>query len=235
MKKILTAILILGTTSFCSAMQLSFYAGGWSGTPTIVTMADPSTDAVVDESLVDPRICISQTFRVLPTETDLRLDKIAIWQDGEAPTQNPYTLRLVDLGTENPVYPGPETYAAGIDLWGGAVTLTYSGATPKSALELDFEGTEELILTAGNYYAFEITAASSVGGIRWYRTGSAAGNTYADGAAFADTTTTTPGIRDQLYKGTAGRDFGMAVYFAPEPATMFLLAFGGLLICCRRR
>ncbi len=232
-KKLVAAILIFSIISLCSAMQSQTVSTtGWSGAPTVVTIADPNKDATIGEGLVSPRVCISQTFKVLPDHTSLQLDKIAIWEDGSAPTQNPYTLRLVDLGTTDPTYQGggSQDYAAGTDLWGGAVTFTYSGTATRGAREFDFEGSEEVMLTAGNYYAFELTAPTYVGGIYWYRTANLGTSTYADGAAFVDTESGTPGIRNQLFLNTNGRDFAMAVYLIPEPATIALLAIGGILL-----
>jgi hypothetical protein len=208
--------------------------------PTIATMADPNSaivaeGAVVGEGIIDPRVCLAQTFMVSPTATMLKLDKIAIWEDGSAPTQNPYTLRLVDLGTADPTYQGggSQEYAAGTDMWGGSVTLTYYGTASRSARELDFEGAEEVMLTAGHYYAFELTAASPIGGLWWYR-GIPAGSTYTDGAAFIDTLHDTPGTRNQMYKDSNGRDFAMAVYLIPEPATIVLLSLGSLALFGKR-
>lgn len=216
--------------------------GGWGGTPTIVTITDPNNTAVVGEGavvaegLVDPRICLAQTFQVPSGLSGLRLDKIAIWEDGGPPDQNPYTLRLVDLGTTDPTYQGggSQTYDAGTDLWGGAMTFDYYGHANRSALEFDFQGEEELTLIAGHFYAFEITASSPIGGLWWYRA-AAAGSTYAEGAAFVDTLNTTTGIRDQMYKNSNGRDLAMAVYFSvPEPATIAVLSLGSLILLRKR-
>ncbi len=240
----LTLVLaVLSTSAQAMVMHKRATDEVWYGMPTIVTIADPGNDAVVGEGanvgegLVDPRVCLSQTFGVSPTETNLKLDKIAIWEDGGPPTQNPYTLRLVDLGAIDPTYQGggSQDYAAGTDMWGGSVTFTYYGTATRSSREFDLEGTEEVMLTAGHYYAFELTASSPVGGIWWYRANAAA-STYADGAAFVDTLNGTPDIRNQLFADGNGRDFAMAIYLvpAPEPATIAMLSLGGLILLKKR-
>ncbi|MGA2916140.1 MAG: PEP-CTERM sorting domain-containing protein [Sedimentisphaerales bacterium] len=236
MKKLLITILVFSITPLCSAMHWTIgSSSGWSGTPAIITIADPNKNAVTAEGLGDPRVCMAQTFKILPGMS-LKLDKVAIWQDGSPPTQNPYTLRLVDLGTTDPTFQGggSQTYPAGTDLWGSAMTFTFDVTTSKSALEFDFENEEELMLTTGHFYAFEITAPTSIGGIYWYRA-SLAGSSYTNGAMFVDTTTTTPGTRDQLYKGTNGCDLAMAVYLVPEPATLILFAIGGWVALNRKK
>ena len=236
MKKLtacLTLMMAVLSVSADAMVMNKLTLNSWGGTPSIATVADPNDEAVVGEGatvpegLVDPRICLAQTFKVPAGQSGLKLDKIAIWEDGGEPTQNPFTLRLVDLGTADPTYQGggSQTYASGTDLWGGNMTVNYHGDTVRSALEFDFQNAEELTLLEGHFYAFEITASSPIGGLWWYRA-AAAGSMYADGAAFIDTLNTTPGVRDQLYKGSNGRDFAMAVYFVPEPATVILLGLG---------
>ncbi len=238
----LTLLLAVFSVSAQAMIPNILLINGWSGTPTIATIADPNKDATtsegatIGEGLVDPRVCLAQTFKVPTTQTQLTLDKIEIWQNGGPPTANPYILRLVDLGTTDPTYQGggSQTYAAGTDTWGGCLTFVYWGCYDPFPMEFDFQGAEEVMLTAGNYYAFEITAPTPIGGIWWYRA-NAAGSTYVDGAAFVDTTKTTPGIRDQLYKNSNGRDLAMAVYLVPEPATIALLSLGGLVLLRKRR
>lgn len=240
MKKMLIGlVLVVAVLSIpAQAMMMSRLSlSGWGGTPTIATIADPNTGAPVEDGMLDPRLCLAQTFRVLPTETALKLDKIAIWESGGPPTQNPYTLRLVDLGNTDPTYQGggSQSYNKGTDLWGGNMTFNYYGDATPGSLEFNFQGAEEKILTAGHYYAFEITASTPVGGIWWYRA-NAAGSTYANGAEFVDTIADTPGVRNQLFSGSNGRDLAMAIYLVstPEPATVVMLSLGGLILLKKR-
>jgi hypothetical protein len=238
MKKLifcLVLVVILGGVPARAVIINKLTADTWSGTPTIVTIADPKNKATIGETLADPRIAICQTFKVPLGMTNLKLDKIAIWEDGNTPSQNPYTLRFVDVGTTDPAHQGggPGTYSVDTDLWGGDVNFPYYGATVRGPTEFDFQGSEEVTLTAGHYYAFEITAPTYVGGIWWYRDNTT-DSTYADGAAFVGIYNDRPDIRQQLGSGN-GHDFAMAVYLIPEPATIALLSIGGLVLLRKRK
>jgi len=177
----------------------------WLGTPSIATMAVPVTTTA--EQLSGGRNVVSQTFEVPSSATSTTLDKIAIYIDG-AGSPSAYTLRLVDLGVQGSI---PNSYAAGTDLWSGTATWSWPwGTGTKQVVELDFTGTEQLVLTAGNTYAFEITGTIDQGGFYWYR-GSSGESTYADGTMYDDTGT---GTRDFIPAGQ--RDSDTAVYLIPK-------------------
>jgi hypothetical protein len=196
----------------------------WTGTPTIATEALPSTPAT-GESFVNG--VISETFTVR-SGMNTKLDKIAITIAGAGDPTTPYTLRLLDLGDlsgANPAYK-PATYNDGADLWGGTISWTFNG-TGRTVMEFDFTGAEEVTLTTGKTYAFELTGGPN-GNFFWYR----GGDDYAYGCMYDQSATA--GVRDYIPRG-APRTAGTAVYMTPEPATIALLGLGGLALLRRKR
>jgi hypothetical protein len=191
----------------------------WTGTPTIATEALPSTPTTGEGPING---VLSETFKVLSGPTTLDKIAITITSGGDA---NSYTLRLLDLGDMSANYK-PATYNDGTDLWGGSITWT-CGGTGRTVYEFDFTGAEEVALTVGNSYAFELTRGST-GGMLWYR----GGDDYAYGCMYDGSATA--GVRDWIPRGAA-RTAGMAVYMTPEPATIALLGLGGLALLRRKR
>jgi hypothetical protein len=194
----------------------------WTGTPTIALLATPNT-ATVNQGPANG--VISETFTVL-SGMNTKLDMIAIDIAGSGDGNNPYTLRLVNLGDQSGAGYKPATYAAGTDLWGGTCTWTYYGSG-QTTYNLDFTGAEELTLTVGNTYAFELTGSTINTTMVWAR----GGNVYAYGSMYDGSATA--GVRDYIPTG-APRTASMAVYLIPEPATIALLGLGLALLRKKR-
>jgi hypothetical protein len=73
-----------------------------------------------------------------------------------------YTLRLINLGTADPNVPYA---AAGTDLFNGGAGLSFvHGGTPNSQIVIfDLTAGDEVALTPGNTYAFEVVQTAGTG------------------------------------------------------------------------
>mgnify|MGYP001160179883 FL=1 len=114
---------------------------------------------------------------------------------------------------------------------GLSFSVTVNTDSVAKILTLDFTGADEVTLTAGQAYAFEVVYTS--GQINLYRT-STNPDAYADGRGYTNGTAT-PTTWNYMAGGGTNRDLGMALVIIPEPATMALLASGGALALIRRR
>jgi hypothetical protein len=104
--------------------------------------------------------------------------------------------------------------AAGTDLFNGGAGLSFvHGGAPNSQIVIfDLTAGDEVALTPGNTYAFEVVHTAGTGGITFTRTGGG-NSTYADGTY----------IKDRTGGSSArSRDGVTAVYIAavPEPSTL---------------
>jgi hypothetical protein len=140
-----------------------------------------------------------------------KLDKVAWAIINGVASGASYTLRLIDLGTADPNVP----YAvAGTDLFNSGAGLSFvHGGTPNNQIVIfDLTAGDEVALTPGNTYAFEVVHTAGTGGITFTRTGGG-NSTYADGTY----------IKDRTGGSSAGsRDGVTAVYITavPEPSTL---------------
>ena len=176
-------------------------ATSWPGSPTIQSVSNPSGQATIGESFNAVGGCTNycQTFTI--ATTNYRLQTISIYAGGGTGTGagTNLTLRLFDLGTQTA--PNPSPYAPGTDLFnsGNDLSVTYSPQTP-GVLQFDFTGNDQVILTNGRMYAFEIGGAFNSSPMLWQRTIS---ETYGGGAAYRN--------RNWI-NGINAREFALAVY-----------------------
>jgi len=193
----------------------------WAGD--IMTVANPPTvQADVNEQSLAQ--VASQTF--VATDS-ANLGRIQLLTSGDALLFN---IRLVDLGPAPSPANNISPYAAGTDLWNSELQVTFFGSATPGILQLDFDGTHAVALTAGNLYAFEVALLAPPnpappdldGPMTWYRTGNA-GDTYPGGAAYRN--------RSHI-NGSNAREFALTVTI-PEPASMLAVGMG--LMAVRRR
>jgi uncharacterized repeat protein (TIGR03803 family) len=176
-------------------------ATNWPGSPIIQTVSNPAGQATIGESFNAVGGCTNycQTFTV--TTTNYTLHTVCVYAGGGTGTSagTNVTLRLFDLGTQSA--PNPSPYIPGTDLLnsGNGLSITY---TPQTAgvLQFDFTGSDQVILTNGRMYAFQMDGALNSSPFLWQRT---VAETYAGGAAY----------RNQSWiNGNNAREFALAVY-----------------------
>ena len=190
-------------------------ATSWPGSPIIQTVTNPASapprrlrvglraggQTSVGESFNAVGGCTNycQTFTI--TTTNYVLQTISIYAGGgtgTAPGTN-ITLRLFDLGTQTP--PNPSPYTAGSDLFnsGNGFPITYTPQTV-GVLQFDFTGDDQVTLTNGHMYAFEMNGVLNSSPILWQRTIS---DSYSGGAAYRNRS---------WINGNNAREFALAVY-----------------------
>lgn len=138
-------------------------------------------------------------------------------------------LHLYDLGVSAP----GSSYNVGTDLFSG-LSVAYGGQPSRAIQQFTFTGADQVVLTAGHYYAIEIfNEAASPNAFFWGRFGGA-GSLYADGHMYSGTGT---GARS-FVSGGLDRDATGAIYLTevPEPSTFVLAGIGAVaLLAVRRR
>lgn len=203
--RILLGLWLLGTGfSSASVVVVQDVAPGataWSGQPIVQTVTNPAAQVAVAESFNSVGGCTNyaQTFTIAPT--NYTLQSISIYAGGGSGTGagTNLTLRLFDLGPQ--AAPNPSPYSAGTDLFNSGSGLAISYA-PQSfgVLRFDFSGSDQVTLTNGHLYAFEINGVINSAPLAWQRTIS---DTYGGGAAY----------RNQAWiNGNNAREFALAVY-----------------------
>lgn len=176
-------------------------ATSWPGTPLLSTVPNPSAQLVVGESFGGATTTsYTQTFTIVgPNNYTLQtINLYAGGGTGTTPTST-VTLNLYDLGAQ--IAPNPNSYAPGFNLLGSGNGLPITYTTQSNGvLQLNFTGSDQVMLLAGHLYAFEIAGVGGTIPMQWYRT---TADTYSGGAAYRN--------RGWI-NGTNARDFGLAVY-----------------------
>src|SRR5450756_2413923 len=132
-------------------------ATSWPAGPLISSVTNPAAQTSVGESFNAVGGCTNycQTFTI--TTTNYTLQTISIYAGAGTGTGagTNITLRLFDLGTQTA--PNPSPYAPGGDLFnsGNGLSITYTPQTV-GVLRFDFTGSDQVTLTNGHMYAFEI-------------------------------------------------------------------------------
>jgi glucuronoarabinoxylan endo-1,4-beta-xylanase len=213
--------LLLRLVLICSGTALSLRAGvtviqnvapgatSWPGSPTIITMLNPSS-ATVPQTFTNSGsgfTTIGQTFTV--TSTNYVLKSIEIYAGGGVGTSAgvSLTLNLFDLGNQAAPNPTPYSRSAYKDIIGGnlfgsgvGLQITY-GNQVNGILEFDFTGADQALLQAGHMYVFELQTSVRTNVINWLSV--TIGNPYAGGAAYTN---------KYWLNASSSCDFSMAVY-----------------------
>jgi hypothetical protein len=129
---------------------------------------------------------------------------------------------------------GGTSYTAGVNLLGGGSGFTFTLGAQNSLQDtftFDNTGTsDQIALTAGQTYAFEISVATAQNSqLQWYR--AAAVDTQGQMMGSADSTTARTTIAQLGLAGGTPRTGSLAVYAAPvpEPASLTLIGLGALV------
>jgi uncharacterized repeat protein (TIGR03803 family) len=175
-------------------------ATSWPGSPIIQTVTNPAVQTTVGESFnANGATNYCETFTI--AATNYTLQTISIYAGGGTGTGTGtnLTLRLFDLGTQ--IAPNPSPYSPSTDLFnsGSGLIVAYSPQTT-GVLRFDFTGSDQVTLTNGHLYAFEMDGVLNTSPMVWQRT---TNDTYAGGAAYRNRS---------WINGNSARDFAMAVY-----------------------
>jgi len=176
-------------------------ATGWLGSPIIQTVTNPASQVAVGESFNAVGGCTNycQTFTI--TLTNYTLQTVSLYAGGGTGTGmgTNITLRLFDLGTQTA--PNPSPYVPGNDLFnsGNGLAIAYSPQT-FGVLQFDFGGNDQVTLTNGHLYAFEMDGVLNSSPLVWQRT---TNDTYSGGAAYRNR---------RWINGNNAREFAMAIY-----------------------
>jgi hypothetical protein len=138
-------------------------ATSWPGSPILNTVANPST-ASVGEGFNGGggNTNLGQTFTI--TTSNYLLQTIEIYVGGGTGTGSGtnIVLNLYDLGTQTA--PNPSAYNGsiiGANVFGSGAGLSVSYANQSAGvLKFDFTGVDQVILTNGHMYAFELTGVN---------------------------------------------------------------------------
>ncbi len=176
-------------------------AASWLGSPIVSTVTNPAAQTAVGESFNAVGGCTNYAETFTISSSNYVLQTISIYAGGGTGTTagTNVTLRLFDLGGQTA--PNPSPYPAGADLFnsGNGLVIAYS---PQSSgvLQFDFNGSDQVTLTNGHMYAFEIDGVLNSSPLLWERT---TNDSYPGGAGYRNRT---------WINGNNARDFAMAVY-----------------------
>jgi len=192
---------VLSNAGVVVTQNVSPGATSWPGSPIIQTVTNPASQTSVGESFNAVGGCTNycQTFTI--TTTNYVLQTISIYAGAGTGTGagTNITLRLFDLGTQTG--PNPSPYAPGGDLFnsGNGFPITYTPQTV-GVLQFDFTGNDQVTLTNGHMYAFEVNGVLNSSPVLWQRTIS---DSYSGGAAYRNRS---------WINGNNAREFALAVY-----------------------
>jgi uncharacterized repeat protein (TIGR03803 family) len=212
------SLLLLGilfcllTALTCSAgvtvvQNVSPGATSWPGSPLIQSMSNPTSQATVGESFNGGGGCTnySETFTI--TTTNYTLQTISLYAGGGTGTGSGtnLTLRLFDLGalgSQSATNSSFSAYTPGTDLFnsGSGLAVAYSPQTT-GVLQFNFTGVDQVALTNGHIYAFEVDGVLNTQPVSWQRSASA---TYSGGSAYRN--------RSWINGNGNFRAFSLAVY-----------------------
>jgi hypothetical protein len=211
---VLVAIVGLGLSSRAGVtivQNVSPGATSWPGSPLLSTVANPSTASVIESfNGGGGNTNVSQTFTITTTNCTLQTIDIYAGNGSGTGSGTNLVLKLYDLGIQTAPNPSPYTASiVGASLLGSGAGLPISYISQAAGvLEFDFTGADQVTLTNGHLYAFELTGAINTTPVFWSRGTS---DTYSGGAAY----------RNQAWiNASSARDFALAVYAtnaAPPP------------------
>lgn len=201
------------------------------GTPTLQTTDAPNTNSTVSNGGgPTTRVAISFT----PT-TNFTLDKFALVIAGGPSTGNVniYALPSFAGGTESSGFVN-KSFSTGLLGGGAGLNFTFSG-TPDEAFGIfDLTGVDEIALTAGQVYMIDFVPDPNDTAYNFFvRRG---GEFYTGGSNIYSRDFGASADDGQRFDVAGGRrDAPLALFAVPEPASLGLLAIGGLAILGRRR
>jgi uncharacterized repeat protein (TIGR03803 family) len=207
--RFVTGSLLLFTAMSCIAgvtvlENVSPGATSWPGSPIIESVTNPAVQLTVGESFNGVGGCTNYAETFTVTTTNYTLQTVDIFAGGGTGTGNGTNvlLRLFDLGSQTA--PNPSTYAPGTDLFnsGNGLSISYTPQTT-GVLEFDFNGSDQVVLTNGHLYVFEIDGLLNSQPLAWERTTYLS---YDGGAAYRN--------RSWLNGNGNARTFSLAVYAA---------------------
>jgi hypothetical protein len=181
---------------------------------------------------------LSQTFT--PTDS-ITLGALAINCSGSP--SDVFSVNIFQMNsTYNPAtgtgYVPSTAFASGDLVGGGAgLSFTYNGSAG-SILMMEFTGADQIALTAGTTYAFELWYVSGTGNFSWQRASTdtyAGGSMYSASGSGAQSSTSTVVRGDVSGAGTRDSMFTAYAAPAPEPASMAALSLGALALLKKRR
>jgi uncharacterized repeat protein (TIGR03803 family) len=199
-------LLFAAGTSFAGVTVIQNGSPGatsWPGTPAISTLSNPSSASVVESfNGGGGNTNLSQTFTIVAGDFVLQTISIYAGTGTGTGAGTNLTLKLYDLGIQTA--PNPSPYAGSIvggNLFGAGAGLSIGYASqPAGILQFDFTGSDQVTLSNGHMYAFELTGVLNTMPVFWSR---GASDTYPGGAAY----------RNQTWiNGNNARDFALAIY-----------------------
>tara|TARA_R100000908_G_scaffold50441_1_gene25716 strand:- start:62899 stop:64509 length:1611 start_codon:yes stop_codon:yes gene_type:complete len=171
----------------------------WPGSPVITTHTEPYNEFTEPHSFNSAE-GVSSLGQTIKVTDDFTLDRITLYAGDGFGTieENPVTLALYDLGTEEV----DSTYAAGENLLGSedGLRINYK---PQGLgfLSMDLPEDRQPELKAGHTYVIELKGVAGTASVFWR---SSDDDSYSEGAAYLG--------RSLMKQNGQSRDFGVALY-----------------------